>query len=159
MDANKRLAHKVITTLFDLIDIYKTVKPSHFEKLQIMQNVNKLMFQVIFTLNLWLNFDRENIGFLHPFRFGRKQIFKKFYLEFKVGDWGMSKNDTINAFLGNVNTTNWKFFRTLVGIYKSQKIQQAILETKPKEFKETVSLRLIFKDQDGKKHCLPICWF
>ena len=27
--------------------IYKTVKPSHLEKLQIIQNVNKLMFQVI----------------------------------------------------------------------------------------------------------------
>ena len=32
-----------------LIDIiYKTVKRSQLEKLQIIQNVNKLMFQVIF---------------------------------------------------------------------------------------------------------------
>ena len=32
-----------------LIDIiYKAVKPSHTEKIQIIQNVNKLMFQVIF---------------------------------------------------------------------------------------------------------------
>ena len=28
--------------------ICKTVKPSHLEKLQIIQNVNKLMFQVTF---------------------------------------------------------------------------------------------------------------
>ena len=27
--------------------IYKTVRPSHLEKLKIIQNVNKLMFQVI----------------------------------------------------------------------------------------------------------------
>ena len=33
-----------------LIDIiYKTVKPSHLEKLQLMQNMNNLMFQVIFS--------------------------------------------------------------------------------------------------------------
>ena len=38
-----------------MIDIiYKTVKPSHLEKLQIMQNVNKLMFQVNFILSDWI---------------------------------------------------------------------------------------------------------
>ena len=35
-----------------LIDIiYKTVKPSHLEKLKTIQNVNKLMFQVIFIFS------------------------------------------------------------------------------------------------------------
>ena len=35
-----------------LIDIiYETIKPSHLKKLQIMQNVNKLMFQVIFIFS------------------------------------------------------------------------------------------------------------
>ena len=35
-----------------LIDnIHKLVKPSHLEKLQIIQNINKLMFQVIFTFS------------------------------------------------------------------------------------------------------------
>ena len=35
-----------------LIDIiHKTVKPSHLEKLQIIQNINKLMFQVIFIFS------------------------------------------------------------------------------------------------------------
>ena len=34
--------------------IYKTVKPSHLEKLQIIQNVNKLMFQVIFIFSDWI---------------------------------------------------------------------------------------------------------
>ena len=33
-----------------LIDIiHKTVKPSHLENIQIIQNINKLMFQVIFV--------------------------------------------------------------------------------------------------------------
>ena len=35
-----------------LIDIiHKLVKPSHLEKLPIIQNINKLMFQVIFTFS------------------------------------------------------------------------------------------------------------
>ena len=35
-----------------LIDIiHKTVKLSHLEKLQIIQNINKLMFQVIFIFS------------------------------------------------------------------------------------------------------------
>ena len=37
-----------------MIDIYKTVKSSHLEKLQIMQNVNKIMFQVIFIFSDWI---------------------------------------------------------------------------------------------------------
>ena len=38
-----------------LIDIiHKTVKPSHLEKLQIIQNINKLMFQVIFVFSDWI---------------------------------------------------------------------------------------------------------
>ena len=31
--------------------IHKTVKPSHLEKLQIIQNISKLMFQVIFIFS------------------------------------------------------------------------------------------------------------
>ena len=42
----------------------------------------------------------------------------------------MSKNDTFNAFLWNVNTINWKIFPTHVGIYKSEKIQQAFWKDK-----------------------------
>ena len=38
-----------------LIDIiHKTVKQSHLEKLQIMQNINKLMLQVIFIFSDWI---------------------------------------------------------------------------------------------------------
>ena len=43
MVAKKKVANKLNTTLFDLIDIYKAVKPSHLEKSQIIQNVNKLI--------------------------------------------------------------------------------------------------------------------
>ena len=32
--------------------IYKTVKPLHLKKLQIIQNINNLMFQVIFMFSL-----------------------------------------------------------------------------------------------------------
>ena len=34
--------------------IYKTEKPSHLEKLQIIQNINKLMFQVMFIFSDWI---------------------------------------------------------------------------------------------------------
>ena len=38
-----------------LIDIsHKNVNPSHLEKLQIIQNINKLMFQVIFIFSDWI---------------------------------------------------------------------------------------------------------
>ena len=48
-----------------LIDIiHKTVKPSHLEKLQIIQNINKLMFQVIFIFSDSILI--KQISFLHP---------------------------------------------------------------------------------------------
>ena len=38
-----------------LIDIiYNTLKPSHLEKLQIIQNMNNLMFQLIFIVSDWI---------------------------------------------------------------------------------------------------------
>ena len=38
-----------------LIDIiYKTVNPSHLEKLQLKQDVNKLIFPVIFIFSNWI---------------------------------------------------------------------------------------------------------
>ena len=68
-----------------------------------------------------------------------------------------------NAFYRNVNTINWKIFPIHVGIYKSEKIKQAFWRNKnPEDFKEIwkdVTLRVIVKDNGGKKHCLPICWF
>ena len=57
---------------------------------------------------------------------------------------------------------NWKIFPTHGGIYKLEKIQQALWQSLerwiPKEFKEIwkdVSSRLILKDKGGKQHCSP----
>ena len=51
----QKRGNKLNTTLFDLIDIiYKTGKLPHLEKLQIIQNVNKLMFQAIFIFSDWI---------------------------------------------------------------------------------------------------------
>ena len=57
-----------------MIDIiHKTVKPSHLEKLQIKQNINKVpSYLHIF----WLNFDKANHSFLHPSRLGGKDFQK-----------------------------------------------------------------------------------
>ena len=50
-----------------MIDIiYKNVKPSHLEKLQIMQNINNLMFQVIFIFSDWISI-KQIIVFSIPF--------------------------------------------------------------------------------------------
>ena len=40
------LINLIPQNLIDIIE--KTVKPSHLEKIQIIENVNKLIFQVIF---------------------------------------------------------------------------------------------------------------
>ena len=58
-----------------LIDIHETVKPSDLEKLQIIQNINKLMFQVIFLFSGWILI--KQITFLQPFRSGGRIRFSK----------------------------------------------------------------------------------
>ena len=75
-----------------LIDIiHKNVRPSQLEKLIIIQNINKLMFQVIFIFSERILI--EQIIVSPPLSSCGKQAFEKFYLAFWVGDWGMSKND------------------------------------------------------------------
>ena len=62
-------------------NIYKSVKLSHLENLQIIQNINNLMFQVIFIFLDWVLIKQIIVFFTH-FYCLEKQIFKKFYLEF-----------------------------------------------------------------------------
>ena len=75
-------------------NIYKTVKPSHLEKLEIKQNINNLMFQVLYIFSDWILI-KQIIAFSTPFCCWVKQIFKKFCLEFWVGKEGMSKTAQI----------------------------------------------------------------
>ena len=113
-----------------LIDIHKTVKPSHLEKLQIIQDMYKLMFQVIFIFSAWILIKQIIVSSTLFIR--GKQVFKKFCLDFWVGNWGMSKMHRFNAFSRNVNTISWKFFPIHGGMYKLEKIQQAFWrEIKP----------------------------
>ena len=66
----QRRGNKLNTTLFDLIDIiYKTVKPSNLEKLQIIKNINKLIFQVAFKFFDWILI-KQIIVSSTPFVFG-----------------------------------------------------------------------------------------
>ena len=45
----------IIFLIFFLISIfYKTVKPSHLEKLKTIQNIKNLMFQIIFIFSNWI---------------------------------------------------------------------------------------------------------
>ena len=59
-----------------LIDIiHKTVKQSHLEKLQIIQIINKLMFQVIFMFSDWILI-KQIIVFSSPFALWEKDFQK-----------------------------------------------------------------------------------
>ena len=91
-----------------LIDIiHKTVKSSHLEKLQIKQNINNVPSHLhIF----WLNFDKANHSFLHPFRLGGNRFSKNSTWSFEWGTGAWVKMHRFNAFSGNVNTINWKKF-------------------------------------------------
>ena len=150
----------LILHYFDII--YKTVKPSHLEKLQIMQDVNKLMFQVTFIFSYWILID-QIIASLTPSVLWEADFQKILPRVLSGGTGPWVKMHKFNAFSGNVNTINWKFFPTHGGMYKLEKIQQAFWrEINPKEFKEIwkdASLRLILKDKGGKQYCLPICYF
>ena len=42
----------ILNYLIDII--YKTVKPSHLKQLQIVQNINELMFQAILIFSDWI---------------------------------------------------------------------------------------------------------
>ena len=63
-----------------MIDIiYRTVESSHLEKFQITQNINNLMFQVIFVFSDGMLI-KQIIIFPTPFWCWGKQIFKEFCL-------------------------------------------------------------------------------
>ena len=107
-----------------LIDIiHKLVKPSYLEKLQIIQNINKLMFQVIFIFSDWILI-KQIIVSSTTFALGETD-FQKILLgvfEWETGAW--VKLHRFNAFSRNVNTVNSKNFPKHGGINKSEKIQQ-----------------------------------
>ena len=49
------------------------------------------MFQAIFIFSDWILI-KQIVALSTLFVLGGGQIFKNFYMEFSVGDWGMSKN-------------------------------------------------------------------
>ena len=116
-----------------LIDIiHKTVKPSHLEKLQITQNINKLMLQVIFIFSDWILIKQIIVSSTPLFlALGGNRFSKNCTWSFEWGTGAWVKMHRFNSF-SNVNTINWKFFPTHGGIYKSEKIEQAFWrEIKP----------------------------
>ena len=71
-----------------MIDIiYKTVKPSHLEKLKIIQNIDNLTLNQLPNVNLshlhifWLSFDKAVYGFLHPFLLLKETDFQNILAE------------------------------------------------------------------------------
>ena len=104
-----------------LIDIiYKTGKPSYLEKLQIIQNINNLMFQVIVIFSDWILIRQINPLLLRGNRFSENSAWS-----FEWGTRAWIKMHRFNAFFRNVNAINLKNLPTHGGIYKLEKIQQA----------------------------------
>ena len=105
-----------------LIDIiHKTVKPSHLEKLQIIQNINKLMFQVIFIFSDWILIKQIIVSSTRLFlTLGGNRFFSKNCTWSSECRTGQSvKMHRFNAF-SNMNTIYWKLFPTHSGMYKSE---------------------------------------
>ena len=120
----RRKAIKLIPhNLIDILHI--TVKPSHLEKLQIIQNINKLMFQVIIFSD-WILIKQIIVSSTYFF-FG-EAFSRKFNWSFEWGTEAEKKMHRFNAFSRNVRTIYWKIFPTHGGICKIEKIQQAFLE-------------------------------
>ena len=78
----------------------------------------------------WLNFDKENHSFLHPFRLGGNRFSKNSTWSFEWGTGAWVKMHRFNAFSRNVNNINWKIFPINGETYKSVKIQQAFWRDK-----------------------------
>ena len=111
-----------------LIDIiYNTVKSSQLQKLQMIQNINNLMFQVIFMFSDWILI-KQIIVFSTPFCLGETDFQKILPRVLSGGTVAWVKIHIFSAFSRNVNSIN----STHSGIYKLQKIQQALWrEIKP----------------------------
>ena len=99
--------------------IYKTVKPSHLKKLQIIKKTKKPNVSSRLHI-LWLNFGKANDSFLHPFLFVGNRFSKKsaWNLEWETKAW--VKIHRFNVFSRNVNTINLIFLHTWWNIQVSE---------------------------------------
>ena len=107
----------------NLIPHYMIRDRSYLEKLQIIQNINNLMFQVIFIFSDW-SLINQIIAFATPFCCWWKHFFKIFYLEIWVGRGAWVKMPRFNVFSRNVTNIYFKIFSTRSRIHKFEKIQQ-----------------------------------
>ena len=108
----------------------KTPIKSHpllrLEKLQIIPNINNLMFQVIFIFSDWA-FTKQIIDFFNHFCLGETEFLPGTLSREWVNRESVAwvKMHRFNAFPRYVNTKNLKIFTTHGGIYKLESIQQA----------------------------------
>ena len=65
-----------ISSCYKLDVIYKTVKLTHNKKIQIIQNINDLIFQVIFKFSDWILIKQMAVSSTTPWCLG-KQVFEK----------------------------------------------------------------------------------
>ena len=110
--------------------IYKPVKPSHFKKLQTIQNIKTLMFESHLHISERTLIKQIMVSYTPPYCWG-KQIFERmlpkgmsnfllpgvWYDDKNLGtsfEWGEAweKMPQINAFSRDVNSINLKLFST-----------------------------------------------
>ena len=103
----------------------KNVKPTPLEKLQFIQNVIKLMFQVIFIFSDWILI-KQIIVSSTPSVLAETDFQKLLPGVLRKERLGACvKMHRFNAFSGDVNIINWKDFSKHDGIFKWEKIEQA----------------------------------
>ena len=112
-----------------VIDImYKTVMPSHLTRLQIIQNIKNLMFQVMLIFSDWISVSKSSLppplSAVGGNRFSKECCLEEWVISFCLGpddknlvvsfEWGRTwvKIPWINAFSNNMNSINLKIFPT-----------------------------------------------
>ena len=123
----QRRGNKLNTRIYDDI-IYKTVKPSHLEKLEIIRSINNLMFQVIFIFSAWILIKQIKVFSTHFCCWGETD-FQKILVGVLSGERGHEqKMPRFNAFSMNVIIINLNFFHIHGGIYTLRENSTSILE-------------------------------
>ena len=97
-----------------------------------MQNINKILFQVIFIFSDWI-FIKQIIVFSTSFALGETD-FQKILSGVLIGE--RVKMHRLNSFSGNMNIINWNIFPIHGGIYKLEKIQKAFRDNSLRSLKK-----------------------
>ena len=160
-----------------MIDIiYKTVKLSHLKKLQIIQNMKNLMFQVIFIFSDWILIKQIIVSSTSfccsGIRFSKEWCLGQWVFSFcperddkNLGtsfEWGGAwvQMPPVNTFSRNVNPINFSHILWNVKVW--EKTQHTSILERDKALESTGKYEKMYswsQSHVGNWDCLPFCWF